>query len=100
MQRSVRSETHFEQYFSLQLQVACLVGINRIRLERDLDRRGLGRGIQQLNFRSAVYHLLGSKASGRDAGAVAPAITFTRSSNAVAKIRAGHSSFDSFRTAG
>ena len=55
-------ELHFKQDFAFQFQISCFVGINRIWLVRDLDRRSRGTGIHALNVRRVLRDLLRAEA--------------------------------------
>src|ERR1700733_6426207 len=95
MQGSVRRKTDFEQHFAFDLHIARLVGINRVRLGHDFDRRARAYGIRLRDLRSTMHHLLRSESSGGNAAIHAP----VAAGNAAAEICAGDGSLNSFSSA-
>src|SRR5580700_3912704 len=99
MQRTVRSEHHFQQNFAFQLQIAGFIGINRLRLEGDFHRRGCGSGICLRQLRSTMNHLLRTESTSRNAGSVTAAVALASAGNAVAEVGARYRPFNAFRAA-
>src|ERR1700722_17131871 len=98
VQRTVRRKTDFEKHFALQLHTAGFIGINRVRLECNFDRRAgpCGIGLRDL-WSSTVHYLLRSKSPGRNPAAFAAAFACGR--DAAAEIRAGNRALNSFGSA-
>src|ERR1700728_4407002 len=88
MQGPVRRKTYFEKHFAFELQIACVVGVDRIGLERDFYWSAGWSGVRLRDLRSAVHDLLRSEAAGRNA-AIAANVSLAAGCNAATEIRAG-----------
>jgi len=86
MQRSVGSETHFQQNFAFEFHVAGIVGIDRLRLVCDFDRYGRRTRFKLREFGPAVHHLLSPESSGCDSSTTTAAIALASGGDAVAEI--------------
>src|SRR5437879_13663060 len=92
MQGPVGAEHHFQQNFAFQLQFARFVGIDRLRLERNLHRSSRRSQIGLRDLRPGMNHLLRSESARRYTAATpttAP-VSLASGRDAVAEVGAGH----------
>ena len=97
VQLSIRAKQHLEQNFSLQLELAGFLRINRAGFGDDFDLRG-GRAAIRLSYlRSAVRKFLRAESSSLDGGA---SISIVALRNPVSEAGAGDGTLDPLRSTG
>src|SRR5262245_54704240 len=99
MQLPGSRETHFQQNFSLKLQVAGFFAVSRIRFESDFDRRSRRPLINLRLHTAAPRDFLGTETGRLNAGvaaATAAAVSVARGCDSVTKASAGDRALDSF----
>src|SRR6516225_9635651 len=99
MQLAVGCEVNFEKNLAFEPQVARFLGINRLGLVQNFNRRGSGAIALERAFPRSGGDLLGSEASGRDLTRIMR-IPMSGTGDAVAETRTGHRAFDALGASG